>query len=205
MGLFDIFKRNQSMNRHTNIVKAGLLLLLTLTNCACSPTAPTLVTYERHGVSFVHYSDWRVTNDAVTEEQTRTIDLEGPNDTIVSIVLFPSSIDLDLDEFATSFARERGSAVKASTSIGSFSAAKLSAASSQAASADVGGQQRSGILQKFSIYLLGQEVPHEAKFFLVPDQQSNAVIITHVATEHAATTAAAFSATLRSFRLSVAK
>ena len=191
------------MPRYVNTSSAGLLLLTALACTACSPEAPTLVTYQKNEVSFVHFSDWRVTNDAIIEESTksRTIDLEGPNDALVSVVLLPSSNDLRLEDFATSIAHERGSAIKEALSIGSLSATKVSPASSQATSTDIGGQQFSGIQQRYTITFLGQDVPHEAAFFLVPGKQMTAIVTTQVATEHAKQTAPAFSATLRSLRL----
>lgn len=183
--------------------KAISLLLLAFINFACSPSKPTLVTYEKSGVSFTHFSNWKVTSDTTSQEGTgfRAIDLEGPNEALVSVVLLPASIDLTLDAFAASVAHERASAVKESLSIGSFSAAKVSAASSQAITGEVGGQNQKGIHQKFSIFLLGQEIPHEARFFLVSDQYKKAFIMAQAASEHVNQMAPDFSATLSSFRL----
>ena len=209
LGLFFFYaaatRTNAMITTSTTLkaLRAAVLLLTALACNACSPAGPTLVTYQKKQVSFVHFSDWKVTNDAIIEEvtQSRTIDLEGPNDALVSVVLLPSSTDQKLDDFAASIAQDRGSAIKEALSIGSLSAAKVSPSSSQATSADIGGQQLSGIQQRYSIKLLGQDVAHEAAFFLVRGKQMTAIITTQVATEHAKQTAPAFSATLRSFRL----
>jgi hypothetical protein len=191
------------MERFMKIAKASLLLLLAFLNFACSPGKPTLVTYEKSGVSFAHLSNWKVTSDTTSQEGIgfRAIDLEGPHEALVSVILFPASADLTLDAFAASIARERASAVKESLSIGSLSAAKVSPASSQAITGEVGGQSQNGIQQKFSVYLLGLEVPHEARFFLVSDHQKKAFILAQVASEHLNQMEPDFSAVLNSFRL----
>jgi hypothetical protein len=185
------------------IVRASAILLLAFTSFACSPDKPTLVKYEKSGVSFAHFSNWKVTGDTIGQEGIgfRAIDLEGPHQALLAVVLLPASTASTLDTFAASVARERAGAIKESLSIGSFSAAKISAASSEAISSEVGGQQRDGIQQKFSIYLLGQEVPHEARFFLVSDQHKKAFILAQVASEHADQVAPDFSVILGSFRL----
>ncbi|MCZ8255535.1 MAG: hypothetical protein O9327_07730 [Polaromonas sp.] len=185
------------------IVKASLLLMLAVLNFACSPGTPALVTYEKSGVSVAHLSNWKVTSDTTSQEGTgfRTIDLEGPHSALVSVLLLPASTGLTLDAFAASIERERASAVKESLSVGSFSAAKISPGSSQAITGEVGGQNQNGIQQKFSVHLLGQEVPHEARFFLVSDQHKKAFILAQVASEHVNQMAPDFSAVLSSFRL----
>lgn len=191
------------LNLRARVANALFLLFFAFTNGACSSGTPALVTYEKDGVSFVHFADWKVTDDTIIEETTRsrTLTLEGPSEALVSFVLLPSSADLQLEAFASSIARARGSAIRESLSIGAFSPAEVSASSSQAASAEVGGQQRSGIQQHYSITLLGQEVPHEARFFLVPGPAMTAIIMTQVASEHAKQIASGFSVTLSSFRL----
>lgn len=185
------------------IAKASLLLLIAFINFACTSEKPTLVAYEKSGVSFSHFSNWKVTSDTSSQEGVgfRLIDLEGPDEALLSVVLLPASTTLTLDAFAASVANERANVVKENLSIGSFTAARISPASSQAISSEVGGQQRNGIQQRFSVHLLGQEVPHEARFFLISDQHQKAFIMAQVASQHLDRITPDFSATLGSFRL----
>ncbi len=186
------------MIRFTNTAKTGLLLLLALANFACSPTPATLVEYKKDGVSFVHFSDWKVTGDAIIADSngTRSIDLEGPHDSIVMFILMPPSTETTLDNYAADMAQQRAQALK----VGALPVANISATtSSLATSTLVGGAKQPGILQTFNIDLLGQTVPHEATFFSVADDRAKVFIITQVATEDAKRVAQGFAATLASF------
>lgn len=185
------------MTTFTNTARAGLLLMLALANFACSPTPATLVQYKKNGVSFSHYSDWKVTEDAIIADTngSRSIDLEGPQDSIVMIILMPASTDMTLDSYAAGMAQQRAQAL----TVGPFTAAKISAATSRTTSALVGGAKQPGIQQTFSINLLGETVPHEATFFSVADEHAKVFIITQVATEDAKRVAQGFAATLASF------
>jgi hypothetical protein len=181
----------------TTALKTILLLLLALANFACSPTPATLVKYNKDGVSFVHFSDWRVTGDAIIADSngSRSIDLEGPHDAIVMVILMPASTEMTLDSYAADMAQQRAQAL----TVGSFTPVKISAATSRPTSALIGGAKHPGIQQAFSIDLLGQTVPHQATFFTVADEQSRVFIITQVATEDAVRVAQGFATTLASF------
>jgi hypothetical protein len=182
----------------TTAFRTGLLLLLALATCACSPTPATLIQYKKDGVIFAHFSDWKVTGDAIIADSNgaRSIDLEGPHDAIVMMILMPPSTEMTLDSYAADMGQQRAQTL----SVGSFKAAKISAVtSSRATSALIGGAKHPGIQQTFTIDLLGQTVPHEATFFTVADEHARLFIITQVATEDARRVAQGFAATLASF------
>ena len=179
------------------------VLLMALGVFACSPKPASLVKYEKNGVSFTHLSDWKVTGEPVGEASAGvyTIAVEGPHEAIVSIMIVPASTEMTLDEYAGGMAREREDAIKQALSVGGISPAKVTSTQSQDASAQVGGAHSKGIVQTFSIKLLGETVPHKATFFMVSDQDRKAFIQTQAATEDLTRVTPGFNATLASFRL----
>ncbi len=179
------------------------VLLIAFGVFACSPKPATLVKYEKYGVSFTHLSDWKVTGEAVGDASAgvNTISVEGPHAAMVSIMIVPSSSEITLEEYAGGMEREREGAIKQVLSVGGMSPAKVTSTKSQDASAQVGGAHSKGIVQTFSIKLLGETVPHKATFFMVSDQDRKAFIQTQAATEDLTSVTPGFNATLASFRL----
>ena len=191
------------MTRFANAASACLLLILVFANSACTPTPPTLLKYKKNGIAFAHLSDWKVTGDAVMAEaeSVRTIDLEGPRDAVISIIVMPSASEMTLDAYAGIVAQERGQALPT----GKFMPLNITTGTSHATSAEVGGMPRQGILQKFNITLLGLAVPHESTFFAVEDEDRKAFIYTQVSTEDANAVAKGFTALRSSFNMTQTK
>ncbi len=50
-----------------NTGRSSIVLILAFALVACSQKPPTLVKYTKDGVTFNHYSDWKVTADAAVE------------------------------------------------------------------------------------------------------------------------------------------
>ncbi len=178
-------------------------LLVVFAVSACTPKPPTLLKYKKSGIAFTHFSDWKVTGDAAMAEaeNVRTIDLEGPRDAVISIIVMPSASEMTLDAYAGIIAQERGQALPT----GKFMPLNITTGTSHATSAEVGGMQRQGILQKFNITLLGLAVPHESTFFAVEDKDKKAFIFTQVSTEDANAVAKGFSALRSSFKITQTK
>jgi hypothetical protein len=185
-----------------NTGRSSIVLILAFALVACSQKPPTLVKYTKDGVTFNHYSDWKVTADAAVEgdEGSRSIELEGPRDSIVSIIMVPPSSEITLEGYAAAVAQERSAGIKETLSIGPLTPVEIALTGSTATSAQVGGRPAEGIEQQFSINLLGQKVPHQARFFMLSNERAKVLFITQVATEDAAHVATGFATALRSFR-----
>ncbi len=190
------------MNWSRNIARKSILLVMVFALVACSQKPATLVRYSKDGVAFNHYSDWRVTEDAPVpgDEGTRSIVLEGPHDSIVSVIMVSPSNELTLDDFAAAVALQRSAGIKETLSIGSVSAADVALTGSKATMAQVAGQDSEGIEQQFSIKLLGQSIPHQAKFFMIGNKRAKIFFITQVSSEDTRHVAKGFATTLRTFR-----
>jgi len=178
--------------------KAFVVAALATWVMACSPNAPELVTYSKDGVQFSYFSNWKIVGDSPYDANPdiRAIDLDGPHEAIVSIIIFPYSAGRSLDEFAASVATRRTNLTKKALPAGS-----METGTSQTTKGRIGGHEQNGILQRFSVTLMGQEVPHEARFFLVNARQSQTVVMTQVASEDAMDVNAAFDRVLDSLRI----
>ncbi len=184
------------------IARNGAFLILAFALVACSQKPPTLVKYTKDGVTFNHYSDWKVSADAAVEgdEGSRAIELEGPHDSIVSIIMVPPSSDITLEGYAAAVAQERSAGIKETFSIGPLKPVEVSLTGSKATTGQVGGRPAEGIEQQFNVNLLGQSVPHQASFFMLANERAKVLFITQVSTEDSKHVGTGFATALRSFR-----
>lgn len=195
-----------NINHPIKAAKIAAFTLLVMITLACTASPPTITSYAKEGVSFNHHSNWKVTEDTALPGAPgfRFINLEGPSDAIVMLTLMPSPPAQTLEEFASSIASERATAIK-ETGIGPIRPAKAGATTSQAISGRVGGKDQAGIAQKFSISLLGQQVPHDANFFMLPGEKTTAFIVTQVSSDSAKQVAPATNIILDSLRIGAPK
>lgn len=187
---------------HREIVT--LVLMLVLLGFACTSRPRTIKRYSKDGISFNHYSDWSVTKDEPIDDNpnSRAIDLEGPNDAIVIFICVPPQNEETVETFAAALADGRGKDAEESLRVGPIKPLGFSNGGSEPTIGRVGGGVRNGILQRFSIKLLGQEVPHQVKIFAVENNRFEVFIITQVATEDLHKTSPAFDLTLDSISMS---
>ena len=190
----------KGMHRIMNTAKMGALLLVALGVFACSAKPASLIKYEKNGVSFSHFSDWKVTGDE-TNDGWRSIELEGPAESIVSFIVMPASTEMTLDAYASAMAHERKTGMTEPMFFGAIPPPKFTPTVREKTTAQVGGASQNGITHTFNVKLLGETVPHKSAFFMVADQHRKAFIITQVATEDIKRVTPGFNATLASFRL----
>lgn len=165
---------------------AVLLLLLASTACNRSHTVKQ---YQKDGVQFSYYSDWTIKKDAMLEgaAHARAIHIEGPEHAVVSLICLPAANTQTLENFASAVAKRRDAAIEDKLSIGSFKTAEVNKGSSAPVTQDVAGEQQQGIMQHFTIDLLGTQVPHEARFFLVQSPNHHTMVMSQFADQYAAT------------------
>lgn len=182
-------------------IRTVIILVVALAVFACSPSPRTIKVYEKDGIKFSHFSNWRVTEDSPVEgnPNARSIDLEGPNEALVIFICLPASSSQTIEEFAASIAEGRVKEIEESLTVGPIKPAKVTKGTSARISGQVGSQQQNGIKQSFNINLLGQDVPHEATFFAVGNGRYRVFIMTQVASEDARDAYPAFDLSLGSF------
>jgi hypothetical protein len=158
-------------------------LALAATCMGCSPRAHTVQHYQKDGVQFAYYSDWKVVKDAPVSgnAQARAINIDGPNHAVVVLICEPPSDAHTLAGFAAAVAEKRGAGIEAKLSVGSIKTADVSKTVSEPTSGRVAGQERPGILQHFSVDLLGVQVPHVVSFYMVPGARYKVLVMSQAA------------------------
>ena len=182
------------------------VLIISLLGCGCLFKPPTEQRYAKEGISFTHYSNWHVVDDEPPEDDPsfRTIDVEGPNEAIVMFTFVPPKSGVTLEFFAEAFARGRSKQLK-EWKLGPIKAEEDTNTSSEPITRRIGGSVQNGILQRFSIKVLGEVVPHEVRIFAVENKRRQVFIMTQAATEDLPDMNPAFDLILDSFSLSDSK
>lgn len=160
------------------------VLVLTVTLSACSKPPVTVQTYDKDGVRFSHFSDWKIDQDKPIEGApgTRMIHVEGPDSALISILWLPVASPVTVESFAVSVAKGRAQAVEKKA--GDFKALQESEAASEPATAKIAGREVRGIRQTFEVVLLGTHVPHEASFYMLQTATHKVMIMAQVAREN---------------------
>lgn len=164
------------------------VLLCLVASTACN-RSHTIKQYQKDGVQFSYYSDWTIKKDALLggAANARAIHIEGPEHAVVSLICLPTTNTQTLEEFASAVAQRRDAAIESKLSIGSLKTAEVSKGSSSAVTQSVAGEQQQGIMQHFSIDLLGTQVPHEARFFMVQSPNHHTMVMSQFAEQYAGT------------------
>jgi len=172
-------------------VWTGLAALALLAACvACS--RPVIKQYQKDGVQFSYYSNWKIVKDApiAGKPDVRSIQIEGPSNALISLICEPPASKQSLEQFAEAVATRRGAAIEAKLSVGGIQTAQVSKGTSNPTTGKVAGRDREGILQEFSVDLLGQQVPHQARFYLVEGTRYKIMVMSQVSNRNASETQA---------------
>ena len=107
--------------------------------------------YDKDGLSFSYPDNWTVTEDEILENGLRYLNVEDADNTVFIASFFRADEALELKEYADNIKAGMPEEVP----IG-----KLSEVKSFMVSRTVAGKDVPGIRHKFSMTLLGQEIPH---------------------------------------------
>jgi hypothetical protein len=167
-----------------------LAALAVMFACVACTRTPSVQHYQKDGVQFSYYSNWTIVKDAAVDGKSdvRAIHIEGPGNAVVSLICVPPSNGQTLEGFATGVAQRRDAAIESKLSIGSFKAAEVSKGASEPITGTIAGEEQQGILQQFSINVLGTQVPHEARFYVLGRQRYKVMIMSQVSIASAAAT-----------------
>lgn len=182
-----------------NFTAAALGLLL-----AAGLTAPALATpnatYSKDGVSFEHPAGWKVTDDSVAQDETRlrSIDLEGPDDAVVTLMFSPFLQRQNIESFAATTAKNRAESAKSGSAVAQQ--LQFGPATTAPITRNVAGQESKGVSQRFVISMQNMKLPHEARFFKADLGTTTVIVMTQVADEYAKATEPGFVLALKSLR-----
>jgi len=158
----------------------GLLIVLLFATSACQfvkkivdPTKTvrkeiTTKTYVENGLSFVYADNWRVTEDEILENGVRYVNIEDKDNTLFIVSLFTVDDSMDLDEYAENIKATLPSEVP----IG-----KISEVTSLPVNRVIAGNNLEGIRHRFSMKLLGQDIPHTQDVFQIVGKEYAPMIV----------------------------
>ena len=186
--------RHTAVAFHLALWRRALTAVLLLGFVAWAQAAPPVV-YAKDGLRFEHPVGWSVTDDSVAQDETRlrSVDLEGPNEAVVTLMFSPFLAGQDIAKFAATTARNRAVAAKAQQ-------ARMGPVTATPLARKVAGQERTGVSQRFVVTMLGHKLPHEARFFKAALDGTTVIVMTQVADEHAAAAEAGFAMALETLR-----
>jgi|GEM_PF-2716805 len=157
-----------------------LLVTLLLALAACS--APrTVKTYDKSGLRFSYLSDWMVTTDMLLprDARVRQVVLNGPEHSLLMLLLLPEATNVSLESFAASAAKGRSGMVKHETG--------APPVTSRPVTAKIAGKDITGLQQTFDMALLGQSIPHQVSYYLVNAVGLKVIITAQGPEKHLAT------------------
>lgn len=157
------------------------------TNQASAPSRNRAVhQYDKDGIHFSYYSDWSVAKDEPigSTGNARAIHIEGPNNSVVSLICLPSSSRSTLEEFADEIAKQRPGLMKEEFRQNGISDPHIEQGSSEPIIGNIQGQPQNGIRQRFTIELARTKTPHEQDFYMVSGGRYKTMISAQVAEEN---------------------
>jgi hypothetical protein len=141
-----------------------LVLLTAAAGCVRRQAVPTK--YEKDGLSFTYFSDWRIKADKlVAEGQARVLTIEGPENAVMTVSRLSAGNTISIDEYAQILEEKRSEAVK--REFGGVLPISTERTHTEPTVGRVAGETRSGLTQVFSVRLLGIDVPHMTNLFMV--------------------------------------
>lgn len=177
-----------------------LLMIVAALSCATQPR--TIKHYSKDGISFSHYSDWTISKDAPDEDDpnSRSIELDGPDEALVMFICLPPSMSsVTAADFADSMDAGRQELVNEKYKVGPIKPFDVSETKSSPIVETIGGKELDGVVQRFSVKVLGQDVPHESRVYAMDSPRYRIFIVTQVAVEDLTRATPAFNLTLNSF------
>lgn len=159
-----------------------IVLLFIAAVLACKSMKPvTKQSYNKDDLSFNYLSSWAITEDNIIEEsvKVRFVQIEGPDDALLFITRFPIKSDITLERYAEMTNKERAENMKKKLG----GTIKVGETVTKETQRQIGSKSLKGILQEFSLRLLGVDVPHRAEFFIVEDKEYKWIISTQTPAE----------------------
>lgn len=174
-----------------NILKLFTTILIFTSLAACEKNADTSIplNYAKDNISFAYPENWTVTEDK-QEDDVRFLSIEAPGDAIVLVQIYSTQDAASLKEYAEWFSKEviKDTPVVES-SVGDFEDIKRT----------INAVTLTGMRQKFSITLLGTDVPYTAEYYRIENDNRVAFLISQTAAEDLAKVNGGFELLLGTF------
>ena len=167
------------------------ILFLFLSGCEKAADISSPLKYSQDKLSFSHPGNWKMTQDEM-QNNFRFIFVESPGDAIMTILVFPEKGDESLQDFASRFS----ASAREATPVGTLSEGVFTEKERI-----FKNKKLKGLHEKFSITLLGTDVPHIREFYSIESKNAVAYLIPQTASEDAQKTEPGFELILSTFSI----
>jgi hypothetical protein len=159
----------------------ALLFLL-----CCARREHSVERYEKDGIRFSVPSACDVAADKYLNEQhtRRAIHIECSDHAVFSIISIPANTSETLEMFARNVASKRATAIEKKLSVSDVNLGHETAPTFENAATTIHGAPAQGVRNRFSVELLGQNIPHVAEFYMLQSSRSKVFLMTQVAERH---------------------
>jgi len=181
-----------------------VLSILSLVLVGCEKPTPAGA-YRDANLAFHYPEGWAVSFQNVGPLATdRVVFARGPDNAVLVLMCVPTESAIPLRDMAVNFAKSRDANVEERGKIGSHSFLDAGPSSLEASREQVGGTEVDGLLQKFTLKVLGIEVAFEGHFARLSNRQRTVYIVTQNSLRDRARARPSFAVILGSFRLAPA-
>lgn len=145
-----------------------ILLLVGVTAlAACERPADTenRLRFADGPIAFDYPGNWTTKSDfRIESEGYGMVDVDSTGDATMSISIFPAPIGKSIREWAKTIESGRREEMEAMTKVGDTPVVVAGASTFEDIETRFGKEQRPGLVEKFTVTALGEDVPHFAEF-----------------------------------------
>lgn len=158
----------------------GVLILCTALGYGCrrSATNSQPKGFESPALHFSYPGNWKVANKTA-EPENEQITLEGPDNLLIIITAFRHKTGVSLKEFAETVSDERTKNVEETFTVGGVQLTKQKRNDFEPLTIDTPRRKFKGLQEKFTLTLLGIDVPHLSAYMRETQGEVEVVYIIH--------------------------
>lgn len=158
----------------------GLLLLMIVCafNCRRSAGSSQPKGFESPALHFSYPGNWQIANKTA-EPENEQITLEGPGNLLIIITAFRHKTGVSLKEFAETVSDERTKNVEETFTVGGVQLTKQKRSDFEPLTIDTARRKFKGLQEKFTLTLLGIDVPHLSAYMREQQGEVEVVYIIH--------------------------
>ena len=138
--------------------------------------------YGKTGLAFDHLAGWTVVSDS--QNKARTVVVEGPDHSVLTISVFPPNLDVSLDVFINAEKNAQAEAIKNKFTVAGVKlVAEADTTPTAPTERTIAGTKVSGVARHFTVDLLTAHEPHTSEYFLTRLGTRSAIFMDQVSDE----------------------
>lgn len=161
------------------VTLGGLLLILALGyGCRRSAANSQPKGFESPALHFSYPGNWKIASKTA-EAESEQITLEGPDNLLIIITAFRQETGVSLKEFAETVSDERTKNVEETFTVGGVQLTKQKRNDFEPLTIETARRKFRGLQEKFTLTLLGIDVPHLSAYMREQQGEVEVVYIIH--------------------------